>query len=144
MNAKDYKILLIEDNPADERLIREALRENHISAQMMVVTDGAEALSYLRREGRYEDALRPHLILLDLNLPQKNGHEVLKEIKTHENLRRIPVIVLTTSTNEQDIQKSYDLHANCYINKPIDFRRWINIVEGIENFWFTIVKMPME
>ncbi|MGA1790509.1 MAG: response regulator [bacterium] len=144
MNANDLNILLVEDNPADVRLITEALKEKKIQNRLTVAEDGFEALSYLRREGGYENAPRPHLILLDLNLPKKNGHEVLEEIKTDENLRRIPVIILTTSTNEQDIRKSYDLHANCYINKPVDFTRWIRIVEGIENFWFTIVKIPME
>ena len=144
MNVDDVNILLVEYNPADVRLITEALREKRIQNRLTVTEDGSEALSYLKREGRYEDAPRPHLILLDLDLPKKNGHEVLKEIKTDENLRRIPVIILTTSTNEQDIQKSYDLHANCYINKPIDFNRWIRVVEGIERFWLNIVIMPME
>lgn len=144
MNVDDVNILLVEDNPADVRLITEALREKRIQNRLTVTEDGSEALSYLKREGRYEDAPRPHLILLDLDLPKKNGHEVLKEIKTDENLRRIPVIILTTSTNEQDIQKSYDLHANCYINKPIDFNRWVRVVEGIEKFWLSIVIMPME
>ena len=144
MNVNDVSILLVEDNPADVRLITEALREKRIPNRMTVAEDGLEALSYLKKEGRYENAPRPHLILLDLDLPKKNGHEVLKEIKADENLRRIPVIILTTSTNEQDIRKSYDLHANCYINKPVDFNRWIGIVEGIENFWLTIAIMPME
>ena len=144
MNVDDLNILLVEDNPADVRLLTEALRGKKLQNRLTVAEDGLEALSYLRRQGGYKNAPRPHLILLDLNLPKKNGHEVLEEIKTDEDLRRIPVIILTTSTNEQDIRKSYDLHANCYINKPIDFRRWIEIVEGIENFWFTIVKMPME
>ena len=139
---KPIEILLVEDNPADIRLTQEALKESRMYNNIRVTMDGVEALNYLQHKGKYADAPRPDLILLDLNLPKKDGREVLAEIKSDENLRRIPVVVLTTSAAEQDILKSYNLHANCYITKPVDLDQFITVVKAIENFWFTIVKLP--
>jgi two-component system, chemotaxis family, response regulator Rcp1 len=135
-------ILLVEDNPGDVRLTREALKEGKISNDLNVVGDGVEALAYLRREGRYAAAERPDLILLDLNLPKKDGREVLQEIKVDGDLKKIPVVVLTTSAAERDVLKAYDLHANCYITKPVDLEQFIRVVQLIEDFWLTIVKLP--
>jgi len=136
------EILLVEDNPGDVRLTVEALKDAKVRNRLTVVGDGEAALAYLRREGRYAEAQRPDLILLDLNLPRKDGREVLQEIKADESLRSIPVVVLTTSQAEQDIAKSYNLHANCYITKPVDLDRFVEVVRAIESFWFTIVKLP--
>ncbi|MFN3323479.1 MAG: response regulator [Bryobacteraceae bacterium] len=136
------EILLVEDNPGDVRLTREALRESTVPCRLTVVPDGEAALKYLRREGVYTDAVRPDLILLDLNLPRKDGREVLCELKRDDDLRQIPVVVLTTSMAEQDIFKAYDLHANCYLQKPVDLDRFLSIVRAIENFWLTVVKLP--
>ena len=136
------EILLVEDNPADVRLTREALHEEKIHNNLNVVKDGVEALAFLRREGRYEKAARPDLILLDLNLPRKGGREVLDEIKNDETLKSIPVVVLTISEAEADILKSYKLHANCYITKPIDLDQFSKVVKSIQEFWLTIVKLP--
>jgi two-component system, chemotaxis family, response regulator Rcp1 len=135
-------ILLVEDNPGDVRLTVEALKEGKVRNRLSVVEDGVEALAFLRHEGKYADAPRPDVILLDLNLPRKDGRAVLAEIKADEGLRRIPVVVLTTSSSEQDILRSYDLHANCYITKPVDLEQFIEVVKGIEEFWLTIVKLP--
>jgi chemotaxis family two-component system response regulator Rcp1 len=136
------EILLVEDNPGDVRLTVEALKEGKVRNRLSVVEDGVEALAFLRQEGKYADAPRPDVILLDLNLPRKDGRAVLAEIKADESLRRIPVVVLTTSSSEQDILRSYDLHANCYITKPVDLEQFIEVVKGIEEFWLTIVKLP--
>lgn len=136
------EILLVEDNPGDVRLTREAMKEGKVCNELHVAGDGVEAIAYLRREGKYADAPRPDLILLDLNLPRMDGREVLQQIKGCTDLRRIPVVVLTTSTAEQDILKSYDLHANCYINKPIDLDQFIAVVRSIEHFWLSMVKLP--
>ena len=136
------RILLVEDNPGDVRLTREALKEGKIINELAVVSDGVEAMDYLRRRGKFADASRPDLILLDLNLPRKNGREVLAEIKSDQSMRRIPVVILTVSRAEEDILKSYDLHANCYISKPIDFDQFMKVVRTIENFWFGIVLLP--
>lgn len=136
------EILLVEDNPADVRLTMEAMRESKMSNNVTVVGDGEQALEYLLRRGIYANATRPDLILLDLNLPKKDGREVLQEIKAVEELRRIPVVVLTTSKAEEDICHTYDLHANCYITKPMDLDRFIEVVHQIEGFWFTIVSLP--
>lgn len=136
------EILLVEDNPGDVRLTREALREAKVRNNLHVVEDGVEAMAFLRREGRYADAPCPDLILLDLNLPKKDGREVLAEIKGDPNLKRIPVVILTTSEAEQDILKAYDLYANCYITKPVDLEQFIKVVKAIEDFWLTIVKLP--
>ncbi len=141
-SVKPVEILLVEDNPGDVRLTIEGLNEGKVKNNLRVVEDGAEALAYLRREGKYKDAVRPDLILLDLNLPKKDGREVLSEIKADADLRHIPVVVLTSSKAEQDILKAYSLHANCYITKPVDLDQFIAVVESIEDFWFTIVKLP--
>ncbi len=138
------EILLVEDNPADVRLTQEALKDAKVCNRMYTVPDGVEAMAYLRGEGRYAGRTRPDLILLDLNLPRKNGLEVLREIKEDAVLRRIPVVVLTTSQAEQDIVKSYDLHANCYICKPVDLDQFMLVVQTIEDFWLTIVRLPPE
>ncbi len=136
------EILLVEDNPGDVRLTREALKEGKILNHVSVVGDGVEALAFLRREDKYANAVRPDLILLDLNLPKKDGREVLAEIKADAGLKKIPVVILTTSAAEQDILKTYDLHANCYITKPVDLEQFIKIVRLIEDFWFTIARLP--
>lgn len=139
---KTIEILLVEDNPADVRLTMEVLKEAKLINNISVVGDGEDAIDFLRQQGKYSEALRPDLILLDLNLPRKNGQEVLKEIKEDEKLKGIPVVVLTTSNAEQDILKSYSLHANCYITKPVDLDQFAVIISSIENFWFSIVKLP--
>jgi chemotaxis family two-component system response regulator Rcp1 len=138
------EILLVEDNPGDVRLTREALRDGKIYNNLYVVRDGVEAMAFLHKTGQYARAPRPDLILLDLNLPRKDGHEVLAEVKTDESLRRIPVVILTTSQAEEDIIKTYDLHVNCYITKPVDLDQFVKIVKSIEDFWLTIVKLPAE
>ena len=142
MNAKPIEILLVEDNPGDVRLTREALKSGKVWSNLHVVEDGEAALTFLRQQGSYTYAPRPDLILLDLNLPKKDGREVLSIIKADENLKRIPVVVLTTSQAEEDILKSYNLNANCYITKPVDFDQFINVVRVVEEFWLTIVKLP--
>lgn len=135
-------ILLVEDNPADVRLTQENFKEGKILNNLHVVKDGEEAMAFLHRKGKYADAVRPDLILLDLNLPKKDGREVLAEIKTDEELKSIPVVILTISKAEEDILKSYNLHANCYIIKPIDIEQFNKIVRSIEDFWLTLVKLP--
>ena len=135
-------ILLVEDNPADARLTFEALQEYKIRNQVYVVNDGVKAMAFLRRQDAYAAMPRPDLIMLDLNLPRKDGREVLAELKSDDNLKRIPVVVLTTSQAEEDILKSYDLHANCFITKPLDLDRFFYVVKSIENFWMTIVTLP--
>lgn len=141
---KPVEILLVEDNPGDVRLTQETLKEFKVLNNLSVVGDGVDAMAFLRHEGRYAKASRPDLILLDLNLPKKDGREVLKEIKLDAQLKRIPVVVLTTSGAEQDILKTYELHANCYITKPVDLDQFIAVIKSIEKFWFTIVKLPPE
>lgn len=136
------EILLVEDNPGDVRLTREALRNGSIPTNLRTVSDGLEAMAYLRKKGEYRDAPQPDLILLDLNLPRKDGREVLAEIKQDPELRRIPVVVMTTSAAEQDVLKSYDLHANCYVTKPPDFAGLVAAVRAIEDFWLTVAKLP--
>lgn len=141
--VKPIEILLVEDNPGDVRLTREALKEGKVLNNLHVAMDGVEALAFLQREGQeYADAVRPDIILLDLNLPRKDGRELLAEIKIDPDLRRIPVVVLTTSKAEEDILKTYDLHANCYITKPVDLDQFLTVVKSVEEFWFTIVKLP--
>jgi chemotaxis family two-component system response regulator Rcp1 len=135
-------ILLVEDNAGDARLAQEALKEAKVANSLHWVEDGEEAMKFLRMKGKYAKAPRPHVILLDLNLPKKDGREVLAEIKQDESLRRIPVVILTASEAEVDIIKSYDLHANCYITKPIDLNQFLKVVKAIEGFWLTIVKLP--
>ena len=140
--GKPIEILLVEDNPGDVRLTQEALRDGKVRNRMYVVGYGMEALAFLRREGQYAQAVRPDLILLDLNLPKRNGFEVLAEIKAHDDLKRIPIVILTTSQAEQDIVKGYDLHANAYVVKPVDMDQFITVVKSIEDFWVEIVKLP--
>ncbi len=140
--GRPVEILLVEDNPGDVRLTKETLKDSKLLNRMSVVSDGIEAMAFLRREGSYAAAARPDLILLDLNLPRKNGREVLAEIKGDEHLRRIPVVVLTTSIAEKDVLKTYDLHANCYIKKPVNLDQFNSVVRAIEAFWFTIVTLP--
>jgi two-component system, chemotaxis family, response regulator Rcp1 len=140
--ARPLEILLIEDSPADVRLTKEALLSSKVINRLNVAMDGAEALAFLRRTGKYADAPRPDLILLDLNLPKKNGREVLAEIKADPALRRVPVVVVTSSRAEEDIVKSYDLHANCYVTKPLDLDKFVEVVRGIEDFWLCLVKLP--
>ena len=142
MNVEAVEILLVEDSPGDVRLTQEALKDSKLYNNLNVVPDGVEAMLFLRRQGHYTNAPRPDLILLDLNLPRMDGRQVLQEIKNDENLKRIPVVVLTTSSNETDIFITYNLHANCYISKPVDFTQFINVVKSIESFWFSIVKLP--
>ena len=135
-------ILLVEDNPGDVRLTKEALKDGKVKNDLKVVRDGEEAMKFLSRKGEYKNEKLPDLILLDLNLPKKDGREVLTEIKTDNELKHIPVVILTTSKAEEDILKTYNHHANCYITKPVDFDRFFEVVKTIENFWFQIVKLP--
>ena len=144
MIGNSIEILLVEDNPGDVRLTQEVLRDAKLHNNLHVVEDGIKALEFLRGVGIYTDAPRPDLVLLDLNLPKKDGRDVLAEIKADSDLKRIPVVVLTTSKAEEDIFKAYDLHANCYITKPVDLDQFITVVRSIEEFWFTIVKLPPE
>jgi CheY-like chemotaxis protein len=138
------EILLVEDNPGDVRLTQEVLREGNIFNHLSVVEDGVQALEFLQQQGNYSHSPRPDLILLDLNLPRKDGREVLAEIKFSTHLKRIPVVVLTTSQSKEDVLRAYDFHANCYITKPIDLEQFIKVVRTIELFWLTIVKLPSE
>ena len=140
--GRPVEILLIEDNPADVRLTEENFEESKIHNNLHVVVDGVEAMAFLRREGNYVNAVRPDLILLDLNLPKKNGHEVLMEIKADNELKSIPVVILTVSKADEDILNAYNLHANCYITKPLDLEQFTKVVKSIEEFWFSIVKLP--
>ena len=139
---KTVEILLVEDNPGDARLAKEALKEAKVRNSLHWVEDGVEAMTFLRRQGKYADAPRPDVILLDLNLPKKDGREVLAEVKEDGDLKRIPVVILTVSDAEEDIIKTYNLHANCYIRKPLDLDRFIEVVKSIEEFWLTIVRLP--
>jgi two-component system, chemotaxis family, response regulator Rcp1 len=141
-NGRSIEVLLVEDNPGDVRLTMEVLKEEKMLLNVSVVGDGEEALAFLRKEDKYASAAQPDLILLDLNLPKKDGREVLAEIKGDPHLMLIPVVVLTTSTAEQDILKTYELHANCYIKKPVDFEQFTRVVKVIEDFWFNVVVLP--
>lgn len=140
--SKVIDILLVGDNTGDARLATEALKESKVLNKLIHLDNGLEALKYLKMEGKYINVTKPDLILLDLNLPGMDGRDVLKEIKSDPNLKRIPVVILTTSRSEEDILQSYDLHANCYISKPIDLEQFVAVVKSIEDFWFTIVKLP--
>jgi len=144
VSLKPIEILLVEDNAADVRLTEEALREGKVRNNLHVARDGMEALEFLRRQGKYAKATRPDLILLDLNLPRRDGREVLAEIKDDPSLKMIPVVVLTTSSAEADILKSYKLHANCYITKPVDLEQFVSVVKSIDDFWLTVVRLPSE
>jgi CheY-like chemotaxis protein len=136
------EILLVEDNPGDARLAKEALKESKLKNNLYIADDGVEAMDFLYKKGKYAKMPRPDLVILDLNLPRKDGREVLEEIKTDDNLKRIPVVILTISKAEEDILKTYNLHANCFISKPIDLDQFIKVVKSIEDFWLTIVKLP--
>jgi len=140
--GRPIEILLVEDNQGDVRLTQEALKEGKVRNKLHIARDGVEAMAFLRRQELGADTPRPDLILLDLNLPRKDGREVLAEIKADPDLRRIPVVVLTTSQAEEDIVKSYDLHANCYVTKPVDLDRFIHVVKSVEDFWLEIVRLP--
>lgn len=142
--GRPINVLLVEDNPGDVRLTLEALKEGKVRNRLHIASDGIEAMDFLHREGKYSDVPHPDLILLDLNLPRKDGHEVLAEIKEDPLLRRIPVVVLTGSKAGEDILKTYDLHANCYITKPVDWDQFITVVKSINDFWLAIVKLPPE
>jgi chemotaxis family two-component system response regulator Rcp1 len=142
--AKPVDILLVEDNPGDVRLTQEALKDAKLKINLHVVNDGVEAMAFLRREGKYEEKPPVDLILLDLNLPKKDGREVLAEIKGDSALRRTPVVIVTTSKAEEDIVKTYDLHANCYVTKPLDLDQFVMMVQSIEHFWLTIVRLPTD
>ncbi|NUN47301.1 MAG: response regulator [Candidatus Brocadiae bacterium] len=142
--GEPIEILLVEDNPGDARLAVELLKEAKVFNRLTVVSDGVEAMEYLRREGKYKEAARPDLVLLDLNLPRKDGRQVLTEIRSDEKLRRIPVVVLTTSEAEEDVLRAYDLSANCYVTKPVDLDQFVKVVQSIENFWLSIVKLPQQ
>ena len=141
-NVRSIEILLVEDNPGDARLTIEAMREAKVRNRMHVVEDGVEAMEFLRRQGRYGDAPRPDLILLDLNLPRKDGREVLAEVKADPALKRIPVVILTTSRAEEDVLRAYELHANCYVTKPVDLAQFMKIVGQIDEFWVKVVTLP--
>ncbi|MFQ5817727.1 MAG: response regulator [Terriglobia bacterium] len=140
--GEPIEILLVEDNPGDVRLVREAFKEAKVRNTLRAVADGVEALAFLRHEGNYAQAPRPDLMLLDLNLPKKDGREVLTEIKQDPNLKRIPVVILTSSKGEEDILKSYNLHANAYVTKPVGLEQLIHLVKAIEEFWLMVVKLP--
>jgi two-component system, chemotaxis family, response regulator Rcp1 len=140
--SETVEILLVEDNPADVKLTMLALQKTRLANNMQVVQDGEQAMSYLHQEGKYESATRPDLVLLDLNLPKKSGHEVLIEIKNDAELKSIPVVILTSSDDEKDILKTYNHYANCYITKPVELEGFMEIVKSIEDFWFAIVKLP--
>jgi len=141
---KEIEILLVEDNAGDVRLTEEALREGKVKNRLHIARDGVEAIEILRRSGKYAGAPRPDLVLLDLNLPRKDGREVLAEIKADPNLKTLPVVVLTTSSAEADILKTYQLHANCYIQKPVDLDQFVKVVRSIDDFWLTIVRLPKD
>ncbi len=141
-NLNSFNVLLVEDSPGDVRLIKESLAEGELSHKLHVVSDGEEAMDFLRRQGRYSNEPRPDLILLDLNLPKKDGREVLSNIKGDPELKNIPTVVLTTSDSEQDIIMTYEHHANCYITKPVNLEQFIKVVNAIERFWLSIVKLP--
>ena len=141
-SGEPVEILLVEDNPGDVRLTKEGLKRAKVVNNLQVAEDGVEALAFLRREGEYAHVARPDLILLDLNLPRKDGREVLSELKADEELRYIPVVILTSSEAEEDVIRSYDLHANCYVTKPVNFEQFMHVVRSIEDFWLTVVRLP--
>lgn len=142
VRLRPIEILMVEDSPTDVLITQEALEQAKVRNHLHVVEDGVEAMAFLRKEGQYTQVPRPDLILLDLNLPRKDGREVLAEIKADASLKTIPVVILTTSKAEEDVLKAYGLHANCYITKPVDFTRFIEVVRAIEHFWFTVVTLP--
>lgn len=141
-NTKVFDLLVVEDNPGDARLTREVLNNNGISSNLYIVNDGVEAMEFLRNKGKFVKSPKPDLIIMDLNLPRKDGREVLAEIKVDEDLKHIPIVIMTISQAEDDILKSYKLHANCFITKPIDLNHFIKVIKSIEEFWFSVVKLP--
>jgi two-component system, chemotaxis family, response regulator Rcp1 len=143
-DAAPMEVLLVEDSPGDVRLTREAFKDAKVHINLHVASDGTEAMAFLKREEGHASASRPDLILLDLNLPKKDGREVLEEIKQSPTLKSIPVVILTTSASQADILRSYRLHANCYITKPVDLKGFLNVVKSIDNFWLSVVKLPRE
>jgi CheY-like chemotaxis protein len=144
INATAIEVLLVEDSPGDVRLTREAFKDAKVHINLHVASDGAEAMAFLKHEGEYANVPRPDLVLLDLNLPKKDGREVLEEIKESPTLKSIPVVILTTSSSEADILRSYRLHANCYITKPVGLEGFLTVVKSIDNFWLSVVKLPRE
>lgn len=142
MMVNQINILLVEDNPADARLIEEVFKDTKTQNKLYVVKDGVDAMAFLNQEDAYVDMPKPDVILLDLNLPRKDGREVLKELKEDNTLKRIPIVILTTSSAEEDIIRTYENHANCYITKPVDFDQFLKVITCIENFWLTVVKLP--
>ena len=140
--VRPIEVLLVEDDEGDVLMTREALEEGKVLNRLNVVGDGVEAVSYLRRDGDYSDAVRPDLVLLDLNLPKRDGRQVLEEIKDDPDLRRIPIVVLTTSEAEEDVLRSYDLHANAYVTKPVDFERFVEVIRQIDEFFISVVRLP--
>lgn len=142
--AGPIHILLVEDNPGDARLTREALKDSKIHNTLDIVEDGVEGLRYLNQEGKYSDSERPDLILLDLDMPHKDGRELLEELKSDKAFRSIPIIIMTISPSDHDVLSAYDLHANCYIRKPLDLDQFIRVIQSIEDFWLTIVKLPQK
>jgi len=140
--VRPIEVLLVEDDEGDVLMTREALEEGKVLNRLNVVGDGVEAVSYLRRDGDYSDAVRPDLVLLDLNLPKRDGRQVLEEIKADPDLRRIPIVVLTTSEAEEDVLRSYDLHANAYVTKPVDFERFVEVIRQIDEFFISVVRLP--
>ena len=142
MNPLKADVLLVEDSAAEARLALEALKENHFPVRLYVASDGVQAMDFLKRQAPYQDAPRPRLVLLDLNLPRKDGREVLRDIKSDGNLRRIPVVVLTTSKEQSDISRAYELHANCYIQKPLELDGFIEIVKSIHRYWLQMAELP--
>lgn len=142
MNAQPFQILIVDDNAGDIRLVQEALRETKVNNDLSICHDGMEAMAFLRKQVGYENVPSPDLILLDLNMPRKNGLEVLQEIKTDNDLKHIPVVILTTSSADSDVVKSYKLRANCYISKPVDFNQFMQVIQSIVGFWLTVVKLP--
>ncbi len=144
VKQRPIEILMVEDSPSDAQLTIAALEAAKITNHLIHVEDGVDAMEFLLRQGRYADAPRPDLVLLDLNLPRKDGREVLAELKSHPDLKTIPVVVLTTSQSEQDVLRSYELHANCYVVKPVDFAQFMAVVKSIEHFWLAVVTLPVE
>ncbi len=142
MGTQPIEVLLVEDSPGDVRLTKEALKDAKVQIRLHVAQDGTEAMEFLRGEGKHSSAPRPDLILLDLNLPKKDGREVLQEIKESATLQSIPIVILTTSASDEDIMRSYKLHANCYITKPVDLKGFLTVVKSIDAFWFSVVKLP--
>ncbi len=141
-NGRPIEILLVEDNPADVLLMEEALLEGKLSNNLSAVTNGDDAVDFLKKRGRFRDAVRPDLIMLDLNLPRKDGREVLAEVKNDADLKKIPIVIMTTSRSQDDIERTYSLHANAYVTKPVGVRQFFEVVQKIEDFWFSIVKLP--